>query len=497
MVVRSARVLGKPSRRGEWQGAARSRWLLLSLLLCGVWQGPARARPVAPELLCQTYATIPECSGKVVNCGQCHTSTYPPSWNSYGLSVIAEMARDVEFEQALPDALRAVEQDDADGDGLTNLRELELGTRPGDPNSGFSEPAAPEGDENPRYDVGNYDHRFAYRRVSILYCGRSPTYEEMQAFSAGSPDAETLGERLHAAVAECLDSQHWSEVALPRLADKRIRPLFAAGPDSEVMISGRRLVIGDYFYDYRLWRYALTGDRDMRDLLTAQYHVEEDEDGELTEVGGVIDKSDMTAFAGGQPLPEELRAGMITTQWFLAINTMFSGLPRTTAAQAYRAFLGADLSSNDGIRPVAGEPTDIDDKGVDDERCATCHSTLDPLAYAFAKYEGVDAMYGGGFGGYRPERLEGLIPAWDDAAQQPVIFGQPVADLVEWAEVAAESDMFKRNMAEVFFEHALGRKPLPIDMQEFNELWQALPEDVYSANRLLHRLVDTQAFGAP
>jgi hypothetical protein len=415
----------------------------------------------------------------------------------FGASVKSRLAPGAEFEDALPEALAMLEQEDADGDGLSNLRELELGTAPGDAASGWTEPPPSEGPENPQYDIGNYDYAFAYRRVMILYCGASPTYEQRQAFTADDPDAETLRGRLHGALTECLQSQHWSETALPRLADKRIRPLQAAGPDSMVRIGPRRLVVGDYRYDYRMWRYLLTGDRDMRELLTARYHVTENESGELQQVTGVLEKEDPMAFAGGQPLEEELRAGMLTTQWFLAINTMFSGLPRTTAAQAYRSYLGADISSGQGIRPVPGEPADIDDKGVANERCATCHSTLDPLAYAFVKYEGIDSMFGGGFGGYRPERVTRNMPRWSDDVQRPVLFGQEVNDLPEWAQVAADSDMFKRNMAELFFEHAFTRKPGPAEQSEFKAMWQALPADGYSANRLIHRLVDSQAFGVP
>jgi hypothetical protein len=458
----------------------------------------AYAKPVAPELVCRSYPNIPDCSGRLVTCSHCHASVYPTSWNVFGASVKSELAPGTAFEDALPDALAALEPSDSDGDGLSNLEELELGTAPGDAASGFTEAPVSEGADNPQYDVGNYDYAFAYRRVMILYCGASPSYDQRRAFDADHPDAETLRERLHAALSECLDSKHWSETALPRLADKRIRPLQAAGPDSMIRIgtSGRRLVVGDYRYDYRMWRYLLTGDRDMRDLLTARYHVTEDESGELQQVSGVLPKEDPMAFAGGQPLEEEQRAGMLTTQWFLAINTMFSSLPRTSAAQAYRSYLGADISSGEGIRPVPGEPADIDDKGVADPRCATCHSTLDPLAYAFAKYEGIDSMFGGGFGGYEPDRVT-RMPRWSDAAQRPVLFGQEVGSLPEWAQVAAESDMFKRNMAEVFFEHALTRTPGPADQQAFKALWQAMPEDDYSANRLIHRLVDTQAFGVP
>jgi hypothetical protein len=52
-------------------------------------------------------------------------------------------------------------------------------------------------------------------------------------------------------------------------------------------------------------------------------------------------------------------------------------------------------------------------------------------------------------------------------------------------------------MAEMFFEHALSREPGPGEQEAFLALWRSLPEDGYSANRLIHRLVDTRAFGAP
>jgi hypothetical protein len=319
----------------------------------------------------------------------------------------------------------------------------------------------------------------------------------MEAFRANPNDEATLKERLHSALAQCLQSDYWTKEALPRLADKRIRPLRQAGPTSTVMISAFRLVIGDYNYDYRLWRWALTGDRDMRDLLTADYYVLEDGDGQLVKAVEVIGKPDPGALAGGQPLAQELRAGMISTQWFLTINTMFSGLPRTTAAQAYRSYLDADLSSSDGIRPVAGEPIDVDEKGVKAERCAHCHSTLDPLAYAFAKYEGIQLSAELKFGYYRPERLPEMLPNWDEAKQQSVIFDQSVGDLVAWARVAADSDEFKRNMTDVFFRHAVNRVPGPLDQTEFVALLKSLPADAYSANKLIHRLVDTKSFGSP
>ena len=64
------------------------------------------------------------------------------------------------------------------------------------------------------------------------------------------------------------------------------------------------------------------------------------------------------------------------------------------------------------------------------------------------------------------------------------------AAAVRWSSQGA-------SLAEMFFEQALGVAPGPADHDEVTALWQALPEDQYSANRLIHRLVDTNAFGCP
>jgi hypothetical protein len=52
-------------------------------------------------------------------------------------------------------------------------------------------------------------------------------------------------------------------------------------------------------------------------------------------------------------------------------------------------------------------------------------------------------------------------------------------------------------MADMFFEQALNRDPWPEEAAEFAALWQSLAADGYSAWRLIHRLVDTSACGAP
>lgn len=470
---------------------------LLCSLTVGLTVKVAHARPTAPTELCKATPDIPACLGTVPSCALCHDGTDPPRWNAFGEALKRERTPSVAFEADLPRVLEAVGDDDADGDGRSNRDELAGGRDPGRSELDDSRADERSGAANPQYRVGEYDPTFAFKRVAILYCARSPSYEELSEFRAGDPDDATLKRRLHEKLDQCLRSEYWQTEGLARLADKRIRPVRSFSYESEIQIGQYRIVIGDYRDDYSLWRHIMTEDRDFRELLTAQYHVRPDKDGKLQKVMGVIPKSDPEAIAGGQPIPPERRAGMLTTQWFLTFNTMFSALPRTTAAQAYRAYLGADISNGEGLRPVAGEPVDVDQKGVKEPRCANCHSTLDPLSYAFAEYEGIRMNIDLRFGDYIPERPRERMPLWNPSVQQSAILGTKVTSLVEWAKVAADSDEFKRAMTLMFFNHAVGRSPLPEEQTDLVALWRTLPEDGYSANRLLHRLIDTLAFGRP
>ncbi len=452
----------------------------------------AHALPSGPRVFCDLYPDAPDCRGVVVSCAQCHDGA-PPALNVYGADLDAALYEAdpgfdlAQFDAELPAALAAVEGDDSDGDGPSNLEEIMLGTLPGDANSHPAAPApAPPAATlpNPYYSVGEWDAAVALKRVGSVFCGTSPTYEDMAALR----DAPDPREVVHARLSECLDGDYWRSEALHRLADNKIRPLKVVGADGDV-------VLADYEWDYRLFSYVLTGDRDARDLLLADYHIDENGNRVSFVVREPFSLSSPLRIGTGQPVQPARRAGMITTQWFLVMNTMFSRLPRTTAAQAYRAYLGQDIAKSEGLHPVEGEPRDVDHKGVSQPACAACHSTLDPLAYSFSTYNGIDLSnplllpFTNPLGAYNPLRT----PWGGDG----VLLDQPVSDLVAWAQVAANSDEFKRNLALMFFRAAVGRDPGPDDQDQLAALWNAMPEDNYSANKLIHRIVDTDAFGVP
>lgn len=462
-----------------------------TLALALAWAAPAVAKPVAPQAFCDVYPDAPTCIAGVPACTYCHAGTPPPR-NDFGQMVESELLpgaerplSDADFLDGLPAALMAVEALDADGDGFTNADEIIAGTVPADAQS-VPDGSVCDGGVNPQFDVCNYDPAYAFKKVNLDFCGRSPTWDEMQAFRA-SDDQQAA---LHSALSRCLDSDFWmgKDGQLWKMAHEKIRPLKAikAGED------GGPIPLGDYYDDYALFAYAHTDGHDVRELLTADYFVTRRSNPTQYEVAGPGDAT------GDQDVVVSRRAGMLTTRWNLVLNVMFTAVPRTAAAQAYRSFLGMDIARLEGLMPVDGEPVDYDDKGVQQEACAGCHSTLDPLTYPFSRYQGLT----GNVGTYDPDRIrdefrgsgENIL----DMPESGVILGQPVTDLTEWARVAANSNEFASATTLDYWQLLMGRPPQASEQEEFRDLWQALMDrHGYSVEAMLHQLIETEAYGVP
>lgn len=457
---------------------------LVAIAVCLAGASSAQARPEGPQLLCDEYAQSQTCAA-TPQCTYCHV--VPPQLNDFGADIADALESipgyDVnDYARHLPDALREVADLDSDGDGLSNEQEILDGTAPSVAQASMAVPDAQV----------QWEAETAFRRAGALFCGQTPDYAQQQAFRMAADKRQAV----HALVSECLTSDYWRNEALHRMADPKIKPLQVVGLDGSI-------VLADYAWDYRLFSHVLTDDRDARDLLLADYHV--DERGNVTTATIPRQKAfafnaDLISIGSGQPLRANRRAGMITTQWFLVMNTMFSRLPRTTAAQAYRAYLGLDIAASQGLSAIEGEPRDVDNKGVAAPVCAVCHSTLDPLAYAFSTYNGIKVSSNTISLDNLPLLFSNPLGAYDsrreDWESDGYFFGEPVVDLMQWAALAAETDAFKQNLALMFFEYALGRRPDASETDAFAALWASLPGDGYSANQLLHRLVDERAFGS-
>lgn len=492
--------------------------------------GGAAAKPAAPAAFCQTYPAAPACVGGSAPCSTCHTSA--PERNAYGSALAQKLLPDVprpldnaSFLAALPDALRAIETLDSDGDGHNNAEEIFSGSLPADPKSvpqfgacSAAEQLAAAGPGQP-WNTCARDPRYLFRKVMLDFCGRSPSREE--AATAALDYAATIP----AAVKACLQTPHWrgKDGTLWNLANAKIVPQrsIKSGPE------GGEIPLGDYFDDYRLFVWTHTGDRDVREMLLAQYFVRQNEQGELfTETPTPLSEYAIYGILGAQIVPIDRRAGLLTTRWFLVAQTMFTPLPRTTAAQAYRAFLGYDIAKMEGLQSVADEPKEYDRKGVTQSECAACHATLDPLSYPFSRYDGIgggDGAIGGSggvkptmgnslvgdggnlnapFANYVPNRLSRFIkyegPQIVDIPEAGVIFGQKVQDLLQWAQVAANSDAFARAVVLDYWKLLMGEAPRPTEMAEFDQLWHDLKTvHEYRVERMLLALVQTEAYGTP
>lgn len=481
--------------------SSRSSPILGAAALLATSASPALAKPIAPGLFCDTYPDAPACFGGAPACTLCHSETQaPPALGAYGAELQSALealtplpTTEATFSTHLASALTSVEGGDADADGHDNLDEITAGSGPGSAESVPSAPTCPNEEQLADLDylVCKYDPVFTYRKIGLDFCGLAPSFEEVEAFrSLGAADQSA---ELHAKLDECLDSQFYlgPNGVVWQIAHRKIRPV------------GGLKDFADFDDDYNYFTYTQTDGRDVRDVLVGQYLVERvDEEGP----DGVESSYRVVDSLPSQPLQPERRAGLLTMAWPLFYNTMFTALPRGTAASAYRAFLGLDIAASEGLAwPVAGEPVDYDGAGVTQAECATCHATLDPLSYPFATYNGLQGDADIGTFQYDPDRIAKYFgtkyPAMLAMPESGVIFGQEVADLLEWAEVAANSDAFYVATTKDYWQLLMGGEPEPEDAAsyaEFTALWQSLrDDDDRSVEAMLHRFIETEAYGAP
>ena len=171
----------------------------------------AWARPPGPSTFCSKYPSSPTCTGAQPPCSYCHSS--PPARNAYGQAIEANLLpgaprplSDQDYIDNLPAALAAAESADSDGDGFTNLVEIQQGTQPGDGRNFPSTTACGNG-TNPNYKVCKYDYRYTYIKLRLDFCGGSPSFAEVKAFEALS-DTEKPAQ-LDSVLDLCLSSEFW------------------------------------------------------------------------------------------------------------------------------------------------------------------------------------------------------------------------------------------------------------------------------------------------
>ncbi|MFT3711017.1 MAG: hypothetical protein QM817_25605 [Archangium sp.] len=463
---------------------------LLSLAPLAAW-----AKPPAPGVFCSTYPNAPACVGGLPACTYCHTAA--PQRNVFGAAIESWLApgaprplSDGDFASALPAALAAVESMDTDGDAVNNLTEIQRGTFPSDARS-FPNDIPCAGNNNPQFKVCQYDFRYVYKKMLLDFCGASPTYAQVQQFMALGTD-ELRRTFLDSELDRCLGTDFWrgKNGILWRLAHPKIRPVgsLKAGNEDQGQIP-----LADYYDDYNMFTWAHTDDHDVRDVLTATFYV-------------ARSGTNPTVYTQVQTLPIQAvdathRAGNITTAWTLVYFVMFTALPRNAASQMYRAYLGLDIAKQEGLYSVANEPRDYDVKGVQQQACAACHATLDPLSYPFRNFNGLSGGQNQ-FARYVPNRIETFFnnqtPTINQIPETGAIFGQPVTSVQQWAQVAANSDQFLVATTTDYWKLLMGHPPKPEENAEFVSIWKGLKmSHNYRVKGMLHDLIRTEAYGAP
>lgn len=446
--------------------------------------GAALALPEAPAVFCDVYTTAPACATGTVDCTACHAASGPPGHNPYGADLFdAFDDPEGDFVSQLPGALAAVEGLDSDGDGRSNVDEILVGTPPGSASSAEPECESQVEGVNTGWALGQHDPAFAWKRVMLDFCGRSPRYDEVQGFRTVE-DPEAL---VHETLDLCLSSPYWAEV-LRELAIDAVEPI---GPPTDANI------LGNWEWDLRMWAYAMSGGRDAADVLQGDYLVVEEPDG--SGVLRAIDEPRGPLEEYAQPLAAEHRYGMMTSRYSLAMRVMFSPVPRNLASHWYRKLLGLDIARSQGLYPVDeldgayawAAPLDVDNKGVWQEACAACHSTLESMSYPWARYNGID-LESGTTGQYLEDRAKDLIPTTEGW-----LMGQRVSGPEDWIAVAIASDAFSEHTVSVFWRRLFQRAPLSCEQDEHTMLWQDFRDGGRDVDAMLHALVDTDAYGVP
>ena len=392
----------------------------------------AHGRTMAPYYFCQQFPESPLCIAKKVDCQLCHTSASLSIRNEFGLCIESELRsrsipQDDEqaFYQVLGDILFTIKDKDCDLDGSSNLDEILSGTKPGKTDSTPGQ--GPTGHNINPCNEGEtcyYKPSFAYKKISIDFCGHSPRKSELDALAKLSftDQIAALDEKLD----YCISQDYWrgKNGVLWQMAHKKFRPNKAIKSGED----GGNFPLVDYYDDYNLYSYTQIDDHDARDMLLADYFVlregtpsvyrKVDEVPLHPQAKGYIERLAPNFNNTQQWVEKEYRAGLLTTLRNLTLGIMFSTVPRAAAADALRNYLNLDIALYEGLSAIDNEPIDYDSKDVGRKDCAICHSTLDPLAYPFSRYNGFTFIAKDG----AINAPQSLIPATYNANRPKILF---------------------------------------------------------------------------
>ena len=131
---------------------------------------------------------------------------------------------------------------------------------------------------------------------------------------------------------------------------------------------------------------------------------------------------------------------------------------------------------------------------------SSCHTTIDPLSYPWARYNGID-LVGDTTGIYLDDRATDILPD-----TQGAIFGLPVTGPEDWVAAAIASEYFSQHVVRLFWQYLFRRQPYACEDGEFAALWLGFRAGSYEragdaeprvVQSMLAELILLDAYGTP
>jgi hypothetical protein len=225
---------------------------------------------------------------------------------------------------------------------------------------------------------------------------------------------------------------------------------------------------------------------DFRRLFTTKDTFVNEELARLYGIDGVVGPDFVPAT-----LPDDgKRAGLLTTAGFLAMNAH-----KTMTSPTHRGrFVRINLLCQDVPPPPPGVDTTIPASDPDvpttlrvrleahrqDPACVTCHAKMDPIGFAFERFDAVGAW----------RDTENGLPL--DTVTD--LDGTPVADAVEMGELVAALPAVGECIAQRFYQHATAHLDKPAEKKAVDALVAAFVASDYDFKQLVAELVVNDGF---
>lgn len=377
--------------------------------------------------------------------------------------LVKVVLQDANFERGIAQALSAV---------LASPRFL------------FREEPQPEPD-NPRASHSIDEHALA-SRLSYLFWLSFPD-EELSALAAKGQLRANLAPQVRRMLADAKSKRFFEDFTGQWLRTRNILTAPITPERSSKLVDPVRKAMKDE--TDLLFEYVAREDRDLLELITADYTFVNQKLAEFYGIPGVT-SAEMARVA----LPADTKRGGVLTHGSFLIAT---SNPNRTSPVKRGVFV---LDNLFGTPPPAPPPTvpaleDVKKPGVElktlrqqlaahreDKSCAACHAHFDPLGLALENFSHI--------GQWRDQDGGEAV----DASGQ-MVTGEKFADFGELRGLMAQrKDKFYRGLTEHLMTYTLGRGLEPYDAATVDRITDALMKNGGKFSTLITQLVESPAF---